>query len=439
MDAMIFIVLTLAPLLFELARQARFISLDGLLVINLSFAITYGYAGVVYFYLGFNLHNQYSEEERYITGLLCLISYAVVIGAYCATFKWLRLKSYCESCGSSDSARIFAASVFAYVVGVVSVLVYSSMYGGVANAIRYAATIRSGFGEDLLVGGGSFLFFKNLIPLLQFFPFLMLGRLLEMPSLQRLLLFVGGAGFAVFGLLLMSGRGRIVLFVALLLICVWLYRSNSSRMHPAAAVMLVPVVLGVDFFIAHGKEIFRLFDAPEVSFGDFLAGKSYVPFSEFTSYYAHRVESILTAVADKQFSPTYFYDAFAIPLFVMPSRLTGILAPDSISYINTFLQTGVWDSMTPPGLVAYGYYSLGVFGVVVSSLVLGFVIAYVDKKNTVEGLKGNATVFYRLPFIFIFCVYYFQGDPRVLAVNLSATIFFYVLTKLSRLRFKYVP
>lgn len=211
------------------------------------------------------------------------------------------------------------------------------------------------------------------------------------------------------------------------------------RMHPTAAILLVPVVLSVDFFITYGKEIFRLFDAPEVSFAGFFDGKSYVPFSEFTSYYAHRVESILTAIEDTRFSPTYFYDAFSIPLFVMPSRLTGVVAPDSISYINTFLQTGVWDSMTPPGLVAYGYYSMGVFGVVASSLFLGFVVAALDKKNCVEGLKGNSAVFYRLPFIIIFCVYYFQGDPRVLAVNLAATILFYLLTRLARLRIKYIP
>lgn len=436
MDALIFILIALIPILFELVRQTRFLSFDGLLFVNLSFAIAYGYAGIVYFYLSPDLHHLHTAEERYIAGSLCLISYSAAIGAYHFAFKRIDFGGGCWSYVSFDETSVFHASILAFILGGLSVLIYSSMYGGLANAFRYAATIRSGFGEDLLVGGGSFLFFKNLIPLLQFFPMVMLGRLLEKPAMARLLLFLSCFCAAVFGLLLMSGRGRVVLFIAFLLICAWVYKSNVSRLKPVVVAFLLPVVLGVDFFITYGKEIFRMFDTAEVSFSMLLASKPYIPFYEFTSYYSHRVESIITAVDDTKFFPTYFYDAFAIPLFVIPSRLTGIAAPDSISYINTFLQTGLWDSMTPPGLVAYGYYSMGVFGVVISSVVLGFVVAFVDKKNWVEGLRGNPAVFYRIPFLVIFCVYYIQGDPRVLAVNLSAALIFIVLAKLACLRFK---
>lgn len=429
----IFFALSIVPLIYELRRQLGQIAIDGLFVLNVSFSIVYGYTGLVLFESPTASHVSTQDGIDVIIAVTCLISYsAALLGYWIGTAIGARHRSSSlENC--LDALVVYRAALVVFIVGVMSVFLYSSMYGGIANALKYAALIRAGYGDLALVGSGNLLFFKNLIPLLQFLPICLLGTFLNTRKLGAMFLFLGAFGIAVFGLFLMSGRGRVVLFVVLLAICGWSFVSRKRKISGASVVLAAIVMLVLDFFITYGKVFFRYFDSPDLDFLQIFQDRPYIPLEEFVNYYRHRVESIAYAINDTRFSPTFFYDSFAILSFVIPTRITGLVAPDSISYINTFLQTGLWDSMIPPGLVAYGYYSLGVAGVLLSSAVYGLVPGLIDRRNKVEGVVGNTRIYYRYPFLLIWLVYFLQGDPRVMIVNLASTLLFIVTIILLRL------
>jgi len=391
-------------------------------MINLSFAVTYGATGLMGVdglssRLFMNI-----EALNVLVGSLCLFSYLIVLVGY-KMGAMLGSKITISSPRIHDKA-VERSCILAFGVGLLSIFAYSSSYGGIVRSIEFAAAIRSGNMNS--IEGGNYLFMKNLLPLLIFLPMLSFSKICKQPSTGQIALFLGCTSVALVGLFMMAGRGRIAVFLIVLTI---IYsRSDRGKMTvtPLSLVVIAVVLFLLDFYLTYGKELFRYFYSSQGYSNGGLLEKSYSPLGTVLSYYNHRVSSIFYALTDSSYSPTFFYDAFLLPLYVMPDSIIGFRPPDSISYINTFLHTGVWDSTIPPGLVAYGVYSLGVIGVLLSSLVYGFVPGVLDKKLRKEAGSDKRDM-YRLPMLIIWIVYFLQGDPRVFAVNMFPCIFLFFL------------
>ena len=72
----------------------------------------------------------------------------------------------------------------------------------------------------------------------------------------------------------------------------------------------------------------------------------------------------------------YFSDYYIWML--TPFKLIGINLGDSISYYNTYIIMGWWESIIPPGPVAFGYMSLGVLGVFIHGTIVGYIFRAID-------------------------------------------------------------
>jgi hypothetical protein len=429
-----FALLTVGIFAFEIARQIKHIKLDGLAIINASFLITYSYTGLLFFSNPENVPYAYQEDIKITVALLCFISYCSTISGYTIGRIGTR---HSHSSPQHSEHSIAAGGVITFAIGFISTYMYSQSYGGLMNSIIYAAAIRAGYGEDLLVAEGNYLFFKNLIPLLQYLPIILIGRYIANPNKRTLIWFLATFSLAVFGLFLMSGRGRIVIFIILLIVCSSNHKTPKKHATPSRSISIIILIFALDLFISYGKQIFNLFYSDDNSLSAIIAQQEYIPFRLFSEYYEHRVHSIIIALNDTRFSPTLFYDALAIPLYVIPSRITGITAPDSISYINTFLQTGFWDSMIPPGMVAYGFYSLGIAGVIITSFAFGLFPGIFDKTLSSTSSSKQKINFKQLymPILLIWCIYFIQGDPRVFIINLTPPLIFAAITHLAKRRF----
>ena len=429
MSEAIFSAIFLAPVLWEAFRQARAIKIDGQLLLSLSFSIVYGYTGLTYFFSENSSGYLIRDGQAITVSVVCATSYLFAIlgywlGKQIAARRTQNRAITGPDCRFEDYLAIKWASCAAYAIALISLAIYSSSYGGFDNAFRFAAKIRAGYGENLLIGSGELLFFKNLIPLSVYLPILYFALYARRRKLFDLLVAIVSISVPIAGFLLMSGRGRIVAFIIMIVACAIAFAPARKR-NPAFLFVLGPfTLLLLDLFVTFGKKFFSSFYRDHVNWSDVFVLSDYVPFKAFTDYYEHRITSIDSALSASEQSYTYFYDFISIPLFVLPHKLTGIVEPESISYLNTYLQTGVWDSMVPPGIAAYGIYSFGIFGVVIAGVVFGFLPGLLDGVNSREGTAGNPRVFFRIPLILIWIVYLFQGDPRVLSVHLTPVLMF---------------
>jgi hypothetical protein len=429
MAVTIFLIITFLPLVIEAVRQTRRLSIDGLMMMNVSFAIIYGYSGLI---------NTISEEhsgrlssDSVIVAVLCFIGYISVLASYAIVFHSTKVRPASEATFRVSNTRILTGAYVAFLLGLVSVYFYARSYGGMGNALQYAAVIRSGYGEDYLNGAGLTLFFKRFIPVLQYLPIIALSLFLERRRLIYLIIFSASALITIFGLFIMAGRGRIVIFTLLLVISSITYFNKNRKLSIANTIALILVIFLTDVYITYGKDLFNYQLVEGGSINNILHGKPYILFQTFVEYYQHRIDSIFVAISETEFGPTWFYDSFAIPTYLIPTRLTGITGPPSISYINTYLLTGDWDSMIPPGMIAYGFYSMGVIGVVLTSAVYAVLPALLDKRAGSSPPK-SMKVFIRTPAVFIWVVYYLQGDPRVFIINMFPLLVFMLLIYLAR-------
>lgn len=420
----VFSALFLVPLVWEALRQANAFRMDGQLFLNLSFSIVYGYTGLTYFSSGNPSGNLFLATQADSVSIVCATTYMFSILGY-GLARQMPLRTKFNYVDPDYRAIKWAAGV-AFLVAVAALTIYVMQYGGIGNALRYAAEIRAGYGESLLVGDGTFIFFKNLIPLGIYLPIVSFALFIRRRKYSDLLIAAASCCVLVVGLILMSGRGRIVIFFMLLAICTISFASSRKRI-PPVFLMVGPLIgLALDIFVTFGKKLFNSSYKDNVNYSDILVLSDYVPFKVLADYYEHRITSVVVALSYSEQHYTYFYDALSLPLFVIPQKVTGMVEPESISYLNTYLQVGAWDSMIPPGLAAYGLYSLGVFGIAIVGFVFGFLPGMLDSANFKEGCLGNPRILIRMPLLLIWIIYFFQGDPRVFATHLTPVLIFAV-------------
>ncbi len=429
-SSLIFIILILLIIFSELMRQKVEFNVDALLIINLSFIITYGLPGL-------SLSDStltttgFSKGDLLLVSLLCLISYVFVRLGYKLSYS----KSKFIIKKIANKLVIYKTSLICFLIGFGAFYLYTNNYGGVHNSLIFSGAIRSGFGEDLMVGSGSTLFFKNLIPLMSFLP---LTLFLCFLNDRKKLYFVGFLftfAIATFGLFVMAGRGRIAIYTLSLATCAYIFIRSNRNISMKFLLYFLILFFFFDIFVHYGKSFFNLF-LLDKTLEELIDEKPYIPLITFSSYYEHRIFSAIIATKQEYKSWTLFYDSLAFPLYLIPSRVFGTTAPDSISFLNTYLFTGIWDSNIPPGLVGYGLYSFGIVGVIFSSLILGFSSGFIDKKFRTCRFNDNFETVVYIPLIFIWPIYFIQGDPRVLLVNVTPLLIFLLILYLYKANLK---
>lgn len=134
--------------------------------------------------------------------------------------------------------------------------------------------------------------------------------------------------------------------------------------------------------------------------------------------YSHPLASLHGAIryAGNVVDYRFFYD---VPLgFLFYLKLVGIDAGSSITYHNTYLSLREYSSTIPPGIIAAGYFQLGILGVVIWMLGFG---AFSKK---MDSYVKSMTVFPGMSGVYIYAGFVLgnfvmAGDPRVYAIRVS--------------------
>lgn len=429
MEALWFLPLILSCIVIisiNIIRSPRKVALH---LLSLVFLITYGLSG---WYSWFNYiedshiySNFVRDTQTYIySAILILISYFLALLGYKFSYC-LRLR---QKKTKFELRYILIASNISFVLMLLFMMVYVFQYGGLGNALNSAAAIRSGYGE--LETTGRLTFTKYLMPI-GVFPFLTYAYLIFVEKNRVFFIpFIVITPLIFLAFILMSGRTRILTYIIVLILMLLMSTKNSFSFTKFFA--FTPLVfLGV-IFIMYGKKIFSSIES--INNGESIinvisSSEDQASFFEsFVGYFGHRVYSVEIALNDftnNNGNLLFFKDSFYLPLYFIPERLTGIVKPDSISFYNTQQLTGIYESMAPPGILAYGLYSLWIPGMFIMSFLYGSGFGYLDRLMN-DNNNDNKIIIILLPLLLAWALYGSTGDTRIV-INGVIYILLYVL------------
>lgn len=305
---------------------------------------------------------------------------------------------------------------------------FVSSYGGVEYVLNNISRIRSGTDENKNYLGAFVRLFTYYIEFLVFFFYV---RFFINKNLKNFLLFIIIFALGVAKAVLDGGRGGLInLFIGILFLSIYL---KGGRMPLIYLLICFAIALIVGLY---GKVyIFQIVGNTDVVLQDM---EYLVKFEKVLKEYSHQFHSLVVAINHELGGDRLFQDFYV--WILKPLKLFGYDIPDSISYYNTNVIKGVWDSEIPPGIVAFSYYEGGGLFVPLLGIFFGFLIKHFDSL-VVNTISSNGNVSLTYPFLAIVSIYmpfaFSNSDPALfIQWTLAYTILFGSVYFTRKLKFK---
>lgn len=428
--ATIFAMIFLHGIVSEIIRQSISVKLDGLLIMRLNFSIIYGLCPLVIFYFP-GIYAKHIDIFGLNADAITMqkMAFAVLISYVSALFFYRmgeRTRSRNDGMvtepASSHIATLRSLYFLTFGLGLFSLFIYTNQYGGYWRSVELAGLVRQGLQDEFLETEGSLLFFKKLTTFAFLSSVIATALLISTRDRRYLLALVAAIILSAMVTMILGSRGQIVISV-LMLVFSWMAMRypHGGGIRASGIIFFIILLLVADYFIGVGKLIFAALYRDDMTIGDVISNYDYVPLASIVGYYDEYVASSVAALSYERLSFTYFYDSLIAPVYIIPTRVFGFEKPETIVLFNTYLVTGIWKNMTPPGLVGYGYYSLGFTGIIISSAIYSYVLGWFDRMRKIFTLEKSIFPAIYMPFVLYWGIYFFQGDPQNLTLSITPT------------------
>lgn len=381
------------------------------------------------------VHNNVASVKSYYPSLVpisdrslevtvsLLISYSLVLFGYTLS-SYIRIPVLTPNHSTKNNRRYIALSfIFALVFfGGASLAFYVFQNGGLINTLATSFLIRTGVVDAVAKYG----FVLRFVPLLEVAAYLTLSYMLFFRCFDmRYKCFYVLLLLVVFlWLLIKGGRGQIIWFV---LTNFGIIIMHSGRFRVLSSKLIFSFIFVV-LVIAYGKDFFSLLQTigdPSLDAGRVWDERQAVkesgssPFHDFVHAYVHNTKHLLTSIAisidtvEAFDAFTYFSHCFSGLTAIIPTGVFGVPRVTTISDINTFYHIGEFESIIPPGFIAFSLYSLGWIGLAISSLIFGLVGGGLNtfSKNLAGRIFcGN---FLLVILALVWTGFYTSGDPFI--------------------------
>ncbi|WP_180122115.1 O-antigen polymerase [Acinetobacter sp. YH12086] len=263
-------------------------------------------------------------------------------------------------------------TLFLFIIGFISLSFFIYTYGGLDYVLSNMSQIRSGTDDNknyLAAFVSSFSKYINLSFFIML-SFWMINR--KISSFDYLLLFIFTL-LTLFSIYLSAGReAGITFLISILVIYLAVYKKIPILTVSIFSIFsFLYILFGKTFLFALNNENFDKDDFIDNNFLLTISNSYNIIVSEFSHQY-------LSLVNFMQYDYSFrFFGDYAYWIF-KPFKLLGFDIPDSISYYNTFIVHGVWDSEIPPGGIAFGYIQFGILGVIIHGFILGCFFKFFD-------------------------------------------------------------
>ena len=331
-----------------------------------------------------------------------------------------------------STRRFWLITCFILGLGISSILIYANQYGGLVQAIADANFIRSGTVEGQALG-----FFIRLVYFNFFAAYLIASWLFINRNRSRnlivWLLFVAAIAGSLVSALLVSARATMIIAIGNFYLAYILYRRKL------ALPILIPLLVGMVFFIVYGKILFySLSGLTEGGYIEFVmrfrqAANESNDQSSFVSsivgVFSYGFTSLYIAVQE-HYSIRLLGDwIYGIGSF-LPDRLLNTNIPDTVSTDNTKFLIGHNEYEIPAGFIAACWYSWSWVGVVIYSFAYGWIGRYIQII-----LYRHLYKIFWVPFLYVSLAqawsdFLASGDPRIfLQANfwVLASLFFILI------------
>lgn len=336
--------------------------------ISLNLIILYVISPVVVIYLGvgfssnFESFNLYTYKD-YIAGIVLLFSICFYIGTVIKVSNPVLFYFYPQK----NYRKLI---VFIFFISICSFCSFVYIYGGIEYVLSNISRIRSGVDDNKSYIGAFLKMFSYYIELVlfYFFSLFLLNTNNKTRNFKLLFIFIFVLAFALLKSFIDGGRGGFINIFVGLIITYFFVRKVFPKFF---LLLSLPIILSVGLF---GKMIAASFKSDAKV--DYFSNFNSIIDAVITEY-SHQVLSVGVGIETDSFGERYFFD-FIAPL-LKPLKLIGIDDLDSVSYYNTFIIKGEWDSEVPPGIIQFLLLQTELYFFPFLVLLLGFFIKYIDR------------------------------------------------------------
>ena len=266
---------------------------------------------------------------------------------------------------SKEYNLLVAIGLFLALLSLASVFIYASQFGGMQRAIDAADAVRSGHGDEFWIS-------KQYIFVYRFIPFSILAIIIffllkDNRGFWRWSILWLGLGVALFSRFsLFKSKQAIIEFLLLYLFYLSLKNKKSYLFHFGIlfiiAIFFIPAL---ESYLDTGK--FVISDASNI----FQSVLNMLTFFNFD-------QTSLEFSLNKNYDFVYFEGVI--------SGLRGKLIPISwltnmngnTIFSNTYYFYNLKEAIVPPGVVAFGFYNLGIVGVILVAFISGLLVKKID-------------------------------------------------------------
>jgi oligosaccharide repeat unit polymerase len=266
---------------------------------------------------------------------------------------------------SREINLIFTIGLFLSLLSFASLFIYASQFGGMERAILAADAVRSGHGDEFWIS-------KRFIFVYRFIPFSILAIIIfflleSHKNFWAWLMLWMGFGVALFSrFTIFKSKQAIIELILLYLFYLSLKNKKSYMFHFVlfflATIFIIPAL---ESYLDTGK--FVLLDSQNILQAVF----------DMLSFFNFDQTSLEFAL-NKEYDFVYFEGII--------SGMRGNLIPfswmssidNNTIYTNTYFFYARRESIVPPGIIGFGYYNLGILGVILVAFFSGFLMKKVE-------------------------------------------------------------
>lgn len=408
---------------FEIYRKKSTV-IDFLSLFNLGFIFIYPLSAFLLEYdFGESRSKLMFNSELYKTSIEAAIAifagyFIVVLGFYSTSSQKLANKITIRSC-TDKTLIIYAISLLIF--SGISIQIYSSQYGGIDEALSNTMLIRSNVLES-----GSLVFFKHFVLFCNFSSYLIAALLFKSTSIKSRtflwIILVISVIVSMLSFTLTAGRSNIIKYFITFLLA---YITQHQKITFQTFNKSIPLLFAFVFFIIYGRTFFAVtgkitqgFDAVVDSFNYSVYEESdRFDFYEFIGNFIYPFHS-LNAALTKEYQWRLFIDIFYGIIAFLPEKLLNVTnLPKSISSDNTAYIVGTVDYGIPPGLLAFGIYSMSWFGLIILCFFYGWIARYLQTILSNHLQKISWIGFIYVITIQVWLDFTFAGDFEVLLIG----------------------
>lgn len=394
---LLYIICGISIILIELFRKKN-------KKVDLLTAVNIGYIGIFViiplFVINMDIKlrnvNIHDYEKLFIALLLSILGYlGIVSGFYFKNLASIIINKRSlvktEKSYSISESNISKIAVCTFIIACLSLLIYTIKLGGITNTLQSAEKYRM-YGAEQISGSFIKVFFPLIVASCNLYYVL---KIEYKSKLKYKLMFYISLILSIYYLLLNAGRMPLFIFIATFIIFKILKNGKIKYLIPTIIIGIIGVqYLDVLFgYLAYGSNFSALNTLNEnkelsVYIEDFV--------NEFSFPYANIVN--VAEFADNRFRLLWDY-IISIVQFLPDSIFfsIGLDSPQMLHEFNT-LNHGATAGI-PVDIITYGYYQIGIIGVIVHTFIFGIVTRYL---NCIAERKGdNIYIFLRAKLIIL--------------------------------------